>query len=116
MSLFKKIHTFEKRLEESTKIVAKYPNRIPIIVEKSTNSTNIPNIDKKKFLVPNDLTIGQFMYVIRKRIHLNQEQAIYLFIDNTLPTISSIMSQIYNEHKDKDGFLYFNYSGENTFG
>jgi GABA(A) receptor-associated protein len=26
------------------------------------------------------------------------------------------MSSIYEEHKDKDGFLYVTYSGENTFG
>ena len=26
------------------------------------------------------------------------------------------MSQIYDEHKDEDGFLYISYSGENTFG
>jgi GABA(A) receptor-associated protein len=26
------------------------------------------------------------------------------------------MSSIYEEHKDEDGFLYFTYSGENTFG
>lgn len=27
-----------------------------------------------------------------------------------------MMSSIYDEHKDEDGFLYFTYSGENTFG
>jgi GABA(A) receptor-associated protein len=26
------------------------------------------------------------------------------------------MSDIYDEHKDDDGFLYITYSGENTFG
>ncbi|KAF3792653.1 Autophagy-related protein 8d [Nymphaea thermarum] len=27
-----------------------------------------------------------------------------------------MMSTIYEEHKDDDGFLYMTYSGENTFG
>jgi hypothetical protein len=27
-----------------------------------------------------------------------------------------LMSSIYEEHKDEDGFLYITYSGENTFG
>jgi GABA(A) receptor-associated protein len=27
-----------------------------------------------------------------------------------------MMSSIYEEHKDEDGFLYFTYSGENIFG
>jgi GABA(A) receptor-associated protein len=26
-----------------------------------------------------------------------------------------MMSSIYEEHKDEDGFFYFTYSGENTF-
>jgi GABA(A) receptor-associated protein len=27
-----------------------------------------------------------------------------------------MMSAIYEENKDEDGFLYMSYSGENTFG
>ena len=29
---------------------------------------------------------------------------------------SASMGQIYQDHKDVDGFLYIAYSGENTFG
>ena len=29
---------------------------------------------------------------------------------------SASMGQVYEEHKDEDGFLYIAYSGENTFG
>lgn len=29
---------------------------------------------------------------------------------------AALMSTIYDEHKDEDGFLYIVYSGENTFG
>ncbi|KAI5447209.1 Autophagy- protein 8C-like, variant 2 [Lathyrus oleraceus] len=29
---------------------------------------------------------------------------------------SALMSALYEEHKDEDGFLYMTYSGENTFG
>ena len=29
---------------------------------------------------------------------------------------SASMGQVYEEHKDDDGFLYIAYSGENTFG
>jgi GABA(A) receptor-associated protein len=35
--------------------------------------------------VPADLTVGQFVYVIRKRIKLSPERAIFIFIDNKLP-------------------------------
>jgi len=31
-----------------------------------SSHSSLPLIDKKKFLVPADLTVGQFVYVIRK--------------------------------------------------
>ncbi|KAJ0048469.1 hypothetical protein Pint_15894 [Pistacia integerrima] len=69
-----------------------------------------------RYLVPADLTVGQFVYVIRKRIKLSAEKAIFIFVDNVLPPTGAIMSAIYEEKKDEDGFLYVTYSGENTFG
>jgi hypothetical protein len=35
--------------------------------------------------VPADLTVGQFVYVIRKRIKLSPEKAIFVFVKNVLP-------------------------------
>ena len=69
-----------------------------------------------RYLVPADLTVGQFVYVIRKRIKLSPEKAIFIFVNNVLPPTAALMSSIYDEHKDDDGFLYIAYSGENTFG
>ena len=116
MTSFKENFTLQKRTEESSCIRKKYPDRIPVIVEK-LSSSDIETIDKKKFLVPADLTLGQFLYVIRKRIqNLKPEQAIFIFINNSLVSQTSLMSQLYKEHHDTDGFLYAVYSGENTFG
>ncbi|KAL5073346.1 hypothetical protein RYX36_012330 [Vicia faba] len=95
--------------------VFKYSNRVPMIVEKAGRS-DIAHIGKKKYLVPVDLSVGQFVYVVRKRIKLSAEKAIFVFIDNTLPPASALMCALYEEHKDEDGFLYMTYSGENTFG
>uniref|UniRef100_A0A453D003 Autophagy-related protein n=1 Tax=Aegilops tauschii subsp. strangulata TaxID=200361 RepID=A0A453D003_AEGTS len=69
-----------------------------------------------RYLVPADLTVGQFVYVVRKRIKLSAEKAIFIFVKNTLPPTAALMSAIYEENKDEDGFLYMTYSGENTFG
>lgn len=76
----------------------------------------MPEIDKKKYLVPYDLTIGQLVYVIRKRINLPPEKAIFIFVNDILPPTAATVSSIYEEHKDEDGFLYVLYSSENTFG
>ena len=97
-------------------MLEKYPDRIPIIVTKSRRST-LSDIDKNKFLVPVDLTVGQFMYVVRKRIkNIDSTQAIYLFINNTLPQITSLIGEVYKNNKNKDNFLYIEYNGEETFG
>ena len=63
---FQSKHPFEKRCEESSKIMEKYKDRIPIIVLKH-KSCELPTIDKHKYLVPKDMTMGQFTYIIRKR-------------------------------------------------
>ena len=115
MISFKDDFSLQKRTDESDRIRKKYPDRIPVILEKSASS-DIAVIDKKKYLVPHDLTVGQFIYVIRKRISLQPEQAIFLFINNTIPPISSLMSRLYKDHHDNDGFLYITYAGESTFG
>ena len=88
-----------------------------MICEKSPNS-DIPEIDKKKYLVPVDMDAGQFTYVICRRIFgkLSAEKAIFLFVNKTIPKTEELMSHLYKQYKDEDGFLYILYSGENTFG
>ena len=112
---FKRVHTIDKRKRESMRILKKFPHRVPVIVEKADNN-DVPDIDKHKFLVPDDLSVAQFSYVIRKRIKLTPEKALFLFVNNQLPASATLMSQIYKEHKDTDNFVYFLYSGESCFG
>ena len=114
---FKEQFPFTKRLNEANRVLEKYPDRIPIIVERYNRSSNdLPLIDKKKFLVPNDLTVGQFVYVIRKRIRLPAEKAIFIMINNKLPQTSMLISELYEDFKHEDNFLYLTYSSENVFG
>jgi len=115
---FKTKHTLEERQTEFQRIHNKYPERIPIIVEKMQTSKNdeIPDLEKKKFLVPPSITFGQFLYIIRSRIKLAPEKAIFVFINNILPSNTQSIREIYETHKDEDGFLYCKFSGESTFG
>jgi GABA(A) receptor-associated protein len=112
---YKEKHEFAERKNEAEKILKKYPDRIPIIVEVAQSVTDI-ELEKNKYLCPGDLTCGQFFFVIRKRTTLAPEQALFMFVNNTIPATASMMKQIYNEHKDKDGFLYMLISKESIFG
>lgn len=113
---FRTRYSLEHRTREAARIYEKFPGRIPCIVQKASNAKTMPTIDKEKFLVPGDLTIGQFIFVIRKRIVLDSDKALFLFVGNTLPTTGSLMRELYRSHQDPDGFLYLTYCGESTFG
>lgn len=106
---------FAKNKAESEKIIKRYPERIPVICEKKKGSL-IADIDKHKYLVPKDLLVGQFLYVIRRRIQLPADKAMFVFVGHTVAPTSQMMSHIYEQHKNEDGFLYMTYSGEETFG
>lgn len=112
-----KFSLFE-RTNEASRIMKRYPDRIPVICEKNIRDTSIPDIDKHKYLVPPDLTVGQFMYIVRKRIHLPSNLALFLFVgeNNTMLPTNAYMDEIYHQHKNIDGFLYIIYSRENVFG
>jgi GABA(A) receptor-associated protein len=114
---FKRTYKFNDRYEESKRIMTLFPQKIPIICERSEFAPNgCPFIDKKKYLIPRDFTVGQFIYVIRNKLELPPEKALYLFICETIPASASYMDLIYEYYKDNDGFLYILYTFENTFG
>ncbi len=102
---------------EAKKILAKFPGRIPALVTRATGvAADIPDLPKSKFLVPGNLTVGQFIFIIRKQLTMPPEKALFIFVNNTLPTSSMLMSELYATYKDRDGFLRVIYTSESTFG
>ena len=63
-------------------------------MEKAPKS-RISDLDKKKYLVPNDLTVGQFYILIRKRIKLRAEDALFFFVNNQIPPTSATIGALY---------------------
>ncbi|XP_010002446.1 PREDICTED: gamma-aminobutyric acid receptor-associated protein-like 1 [Chaetura pelagica] len=86
-----------------------------VIVEKAPKA-RVPDLDKRKYLVPSDLTVGQFYFLIRKRIHLRPEDALFFFVNNTIPPTSATMGQLYEDNHEEDYFLYVAYSDESVYG
>ena len=113
---FREEKTIEQRTIEAKRVRSKYPDLVPVICERVSNS-DLPHTTRRKYLVPQSLTMGQFMYVLRRRINLDANRAMFLFLEgNTLAPTSELVSKLYENHKDEDGFMYMQYSGENTFG
>ena len=102
--------SFQKRLEESSKVLSVHPDRIPIIL-CYTDKTH------KKFLVPQNLECNQLLYVFRKYSKLSPEQAVFIFTENNkLLDFTHDVSYVYRKYKNKDNFLYLYMAFENAFG
>lgn len=145
---YKHEHSLEQRRFESERIRRRYPDRVPVIVQPLLNSTSstsssssilsaslfrsfssstsstscydglVPRLDNEKFLVPSELSFGQFAYNIRRRLHLRAEHALFFYMGayGKQPVLSATIEQLYNDNKDQDGFLYVCYADEKVFG
>jgi GABA(A) receptor-associated protein len=111
---FKTLYSFEERFAESKRVLVKHDYRIPVICEKA--SSDLPCLDKTKYLVPIDLTIGQFIYIIRNRMKLPPQEALFLLVSRNMFSSATMLGTLYECYKDPDGFLYIQYCKENTFG
>lgn len=105
-----------ERLKKSQVILEKYPDRVPLIIQPSKNDRDAFPIDKSKYITPRDLSMMQLQQIIRKRIHFPPEKALFMFVNNKIYPITSLIGNIYDDNKDTDGFLYITYCQENTFG
>lgn len=124
---FKNQFSFEHRLKEATRQLAKYPDRIPIIVEDDSRE-QIPcrtSDTKRKFLVPRSFTFGEFIYMIRKRARMQPHQALFLFVEKQdvngkvsmlLPPTGASMGSLYEQYQDSDAFVYVTVTTESVFG
>jgi GABA(A) receptor-associated protein len=110
---FKSQYTFEERKKQSSNILNKYKDSVPVYID----FTNISKpIEKSKFVIPNGFTMGQLLAAIRMKVNLNPACALFMFINNRLIPVTTIVSTVYESNKDDDGFLYVCCSEENTFG
>ncbi|XP_012499824.1 PREDICTED: microtubule-associated proteins 1A/1B light chain 3C [Propithecus coquereli] len=114
---FKQRKSLATRQEEVAGIRAKFPNKIPVIVERYPREKFLPLLDKTKFLVPQELTMTQFLSIIRSRMVLRATEAFYLLVNNkSLVSMSMTMAEIYRDYKDEDGFVYMTYASQEMFG
>jgi GABA(A) receptor-associated protein len=102
---------------EAQRVMAKYPNKIPVVVEKAPGAqATLPDLPRWKYVVPRDLTMGQMMFLLRSHMSLAPEVAIFLFVGNTLPTSTTTVLEMWSRYQEADGALHIVYSGESAFG
>lgn len=113
---YRKNVPFDERKLKAALILKQHVGRIPVVVECSDQLQSLHPLKKNKFIVPFDLTLSQFIFVIRKHMKLDPTYAIFVFINNKLHPITSLMGALYQDQQDEDGFMYLNIFQESTFG
>eukprot|EP00928_Gymnodinium_smaydae_P023156 TRINITY_DN19220_c0_g1_i1.p1 TRINITY_DN19220_c0_g1~~TRINITY_DN19220_c0_g1_i1.p1 ORF type:complete len:305 (+),score=48.25 TRINITY_DN19220_c0_g1_i1:147-1061(+) len=107
--------------EEARRMRERYPDRVPVICERAPYA-DLPEISRKKFIVPGTMLCGEFKYIVHKNIvqatkdGLAADQTVYLFVNGISPKTGTPMSELYEQFRDADGFLYVSYGAENTLG
>ena len=106
----------EERKQEYDKVIKSNPGKIAIICEKAPNS-HIVDIEKSKFLIAEDISLSQFSVMIRKKLKMGKEEALFFLVNGKKSlTGDGSMLEIYNTYKNEDGFLYIAYAAEEVWG
>ena len=114
---FKDRNSLTERISAADSIKSKFPNKVPVIVEKFKKEKSLQSIDKVKYLVPSELTVAQLASIVRNRLRLCQTDSFFLFSESgTTLSMSRTVSELYTTMQDQDGFLYVQYASQETFG
>ena len=105
-------HSLERRKQESIRLRNAFNSRIPIILEKDSRCP-YSDIRKHSFLPPDSTNLSTIISIIRKRLKLPLNKPLYIYANGTnLLDDCSNLSQIYEKHKQSDGFLYLTYHSQ----
>ena len=115
---FKVKYDYETRKSLYNSLMLKNSNYVPVVVNLQGDIVSKYKImsPELRVLIQANYTLGQFINILRKRINICSSEGLYVFIDNVLLPTSSIMSKIYSERKNRDGFLYVDLAMLETFG
>lgn len=113
-----------KLSEEARRMKTRYPDRVPVLCERGPGArSDLPDIERKKFAVPDGMRFGEFKYIVHKQVaqaarSLAVDETIYLFVGDpgVQPKTSATMAELYKLHGAEDGFLCIRYTAENTLG
>ena len=110
--------SFEDRKRKFNSLSLKYPDKTPVILEKSIRDKYLPKMDKTKLLVAHEMTVSNVIQLLKKNLKINEHTSIYIMVSNKniMVSGSQTITTIYQEHKNEDGFLYLEYCTENVFG
>jgi len=108
----------------NNKLRDKYPDKIPVVINKDKSCKTLEDIKPLKYLIQEYITVRQLLFLVRKRIQVDKNESLYLYVTKPKSSKTLCMLQaddslihIYNlYHNDEDGVLYISYTSEDVFG
>jgi hypothetical protein len=110
-----------KKIEQ---LLCKYPDRVPIIISSKSIKHTI-----SRFVTPLNMTIAEFIVILRQKLNIVSQDAIYIFIkhktkkadNNTQETDimvqpSATIGTLYDMYKDEKLVLNLMFEKEAVFG
>lgn len=99
--------------KEARKLLARHPNNIPVICEKASGS-DAPAMKKNRFLVPVNMACEDFRKIVLDHIQDGLDAgavcpAITLSSNSETLRSATLMTDIYEQYRSDDGFLYIAY-------
>ena len=90
--------SFQERVKEAEDTKKRYPNKVPLVIEKHKSDKTLPHIDKVrcqiysdlylqiyfqiKWLVPQEMSLAQLTGVIKQRIKCPPHQELFLTLNH----------------------------------
>ena len=101
----------------SNHVLGRYPGRVPVVMHRHASCKPGVELDKSRFIVPGELTFGQFSYILRERLKLCPSEALFFYTDGqTLVNHTETLGMLHHKYQDGQQYLNVSYTTENCFG
>jgi len=115
--------SIEERISESNRILAKFPNSIPVIIESKSEEV-YKKLKKNKYLVPRNVSASYLLAAVRKHLEIDSSKAIFMYCGDNIICGTEIIDELYKDYiikkklfgNNTEKFFYVYISVENTFG
>lgn len=121
MTSYKDTIPLKKRIDDSIKLISKYPSYVPIVIECDDEVAKL--IKKRKYLIDKDVQVSYLLQAIRGKMTVDKHKAFFLFYNDVMISTTELIGVLYEKYKmvnkitrNDDQIFYITLKLENTFG
>jgi hypothetical protein len=98
-------------------LLAKNPNKVPLIFEKHPDSSFYVADRNIKFFADPNIKFSKFRDTVRQLWNLNEEETLFFSCGkNEIINPDKFVGDLYKKYKSEDGFLYVSCNNVKTLG